>query len=91
MAAGAIGLALVVLLCLPIPALGTVTLSGKSTPGGTADGLADGSAYVVKQGDSLASIARRINPDGNIPQLVRQMAQQIGSEHVVAGEHLILP
>ena len=91
MVGGIIGLALVTLLCLPIPALGTVTLSGKPTPGGTADGLADGSAYVVQQGDTLASIAHRINPNGNTAQLANQMAEQVGSRHVVAGERLILP
>ena len=84
-------LLLVGLLSLPIPVLGGVTVSGKATPGGTAAGLADGSLYVVQQGDTLTSIAQRINPDGNITKMVNQMASQLGSHDIVAGEHLILP
>lgn len=79
------------LLSLPIPVLGGVTLSGKATPSGSPAGLADGSLYVVQQGDTLTSIAQHINPDGNIASLVHQMAAQVGSRYVVAGEHLILP
>ncbi len=82
---------LVGLLSLPIPVLGGVTLSGKATPGGNAAGLVDGSVYVVQQGDTLSSIAQRINPGGNTAALVAQMAEQVGSPNIVAGEHLILP
>jgi hypothetical protein len=88
---GLIGLALAVLLVLPLPALGTVTLSGKPTPGGTSAGLQDGSVYVVQGGDTLGSIARQLKPSGDIAPLIAEMVAQTGSSHVVAGEHLILP
>jgi LysM domain len=86
LAAGVVVLAL----ALPIRALGTVTVSGQQTPGGTTAGLADGSPYVVQPGDTLASIANRINP-ADATQLVRQMANEVGSHTIVPGEHLILP
>jgi hypothetical protein len=85
-----VGLIVVVGLCLPLKALGTVTVSGQATPGGAPAGLADGSIYVVQRGDSLASIAQRINP-ARQTQLVEQMIKELGSSTVVAGEHLVLP
>ena len=84
------GSAVAVLLALPLSSIGTVTLSGQSTPGGAPSGLADGSIYVVHEGDTLASIAHRINPalEG---ALSAQMAKAIGSSTIVPGEQIQLP
>jgi hypothetical protein len=89
-----VGIALcvvVVMLALPLRALGTVTVSGQQTPGGTPAGLLDGSVYVVQPGDTLASIAERINPDANQGALVSVMARELGSRVIVPGEHVVLP
>jgi LysM repeat protein len=82
---------LVVLLVLPLRALGTVTVSGQPTPGGTPAGLMDGSVYVVQPGDTLSSIAHRINPSGDQRAMAAQMASEVGSSVVVPGEHVVLP
>jgi len=84
-------LGFVVLLALPLRALGTVTVSGQQTPGGTPAGLMDGSSYVVQPGDTLASIALQLNPTGDQRALVAAMASEIGSHVVVPGEHVVLP
>jgi hypothetical protein len=79
------------LLVLPLRALGTVTVSGQQTPGGTPAGLMDGFTYVVQPGDSLASIAHRINSSGDQAAMIAAMAKEVGSTVVVPGEHLVLP
>ena len=83
--------ALVVVLALPLTATGTVTVSGQATPGGTPAGLMDGTVYAVQPGDTLASIAHRINPAADQRALVAQMAREVGSSVVVSGEHVLLP
>ena len=84
-------LVVVVALALPTRALGTVTISGQQTPGGTPAGLMDGTVYVVQQGDSLASIAHQLNPAGDQRALIRAMVSELGSNQLVAGEHVLLP
>jgi hypothetical protein len=89
-AVATLALATIVVLALPLATLGTVTVSGQATPGGSPAGLVDGSVYVAQPGDTLASIAQRINP-ARATQLVAQMRNQVGSSTIVAGEHLVLP
>ena len=89
-----VGMALLgfcVLMALPLRALGTVTVSGQQTPGGTPGGLMDGTPYVVQAGDSIPSIARQLSPSGNQAALVSAIQREVGSSVVVPGEHLILP
>jgi hypothetical protein len=70
-------------LAVPVSALaGTVPSAGSLTPGAT---------YVVRSGDTLRSIAERLEPTSNPSQFIGQMARQTGSDTVVAGEHIILP
>jgi hypothetical protein len=83
-------LAALVLLALPIRALGAVTLAGQATPGGVPAGLAPGSTYVVQAGDTIASLARRINP-GDAAQLDRSLVAEVGSSTLVPGEHVVVP
>lgn len=80
----------VVLLVLPIRALGAVTVSGQQTPSGVPGGLADGLRYVVQPGDTLRSIAMRINP-GNVAHLEHELAASLGSATVVPGERVTIP
>jgi len=88
----AVALAVVIVaLALPTRALGTVTISGQQTPGGTPAGLMDGTVYVVQQGDSLASIAHQLNSAGDQQALIKAMVSELGSNRVVAGEHVLLP
>lgn len=53
--------------------------------------VAAGSTYVVRPGDTLWSIAERLDPTGNPVALVQRMAAETGSSTVVVGEHIVLP
>ncbi len=75
-------LALLVLLMLPIRALGGRPLAGAAP-------LA-GQEYVVKSGDTLASIAGRAD-SVNVAGMTQRLADEIGSTVVVPGEHLFIP
>ena len=79
---GVVVVVLLVLLMLPIRALGGRTIAG-SAP-------AAGQEYVVRSGDTLASIAARVG-GGNVAGLERQLAGEAGSTVLVPGEHLLIP
>jgi hypothetical protein len=53
--------------------------------------LAPGSTYVVQPGDTLWSIATRLDPTGDPRSIVGRLAAETGSETVVVGEHIALP
>jgi hypothetical protein len=73
---------LLVLLMLPVTALGGKTV---------ADGAPTaGQKYVVRSGDTLASIASRVG-GGNVAGIERQLASETGSTVLVPGEHLLIP
>jgi Tfp pilus assembly protein FimV len=73
---------LLVLLALPIRALGGSTLA-QAAP-------AEGQEYVVKVGDTLASIAAQADP-GHASVLAARLASEVGSTVVVPGEHVFIP
>ncbi|HEX4126484.1 MAG TPA: LysM domain-containing protein [Acidimicrobiales bacterium] len=73
---------LLVLLALPIRAFGGSTLA-QAAP-------AQGQEYIVKAGDTLASIANRADP-GHAASLVGQLARETGTGSVVPGEHIFIP
>ncbi len=75
-------LALLVLLALPLRPLGGSTLA-QAAP-------AHGQEYVVKAGDTLASIAHRADP-GHAAALAGRLAQETGSSVLVPGEHVFIP
>jgi hypothetical protein len=79
---GAVVLVLLVLLMLPIRALGGQTLA--------ASGPVAGQMYVVRSGDTLASIATRVDP-GNVAGTEQRLAEEAGSSALVPGEHLLIP
>ncbi len=50
-----------------------------------------GSTYVVEPGDSLWSIAERVDPSGDPRPLVSEMASKLGTYTVVPGEQITIP
>ncbi len=73
---------LLVLLALPIRQLGGSTLAQA--------GPAPGQVYVVKAGDTLATIAARADRS-DAASLTSQLAREVGSSVVVPGEHILIP
>jgi hypothetical protein len=77
-------------LSLPLSALGGRPVSsgppplGASRPGHTV-------VYTVRPGDTLWSIASRMDPDGDPRPLVAELTEQLGATRVVPGERLVLP
>jgi hypothetical protein len=49
-----------------------------------------GQVYVVRAGDTLASIAAQANPAG-AGMLTQELANEVGSSVVVPGEHVFIP
>ena len=78
----AVVLGLLVLLALPIRALGGSTLA-QVPP-------SKGQVYVVKAGDTLASIAAQADP-GRAGTLTQTLVREVGSTIVVPGEHVYIP
>jgi hypothetical protein len=79
---GLIVVGLLILLMLPITALGGKTIGGAAPTAGQ--------EYVVRSGDTLASIASRVG-GGNTAGIERQLASEAGSTVLVPGEHLLIP
>jgi hypothetical protein len=79
---GAVLAILLVLLALPIRALGGSTLA-QAAP-------AQGQEYIVKAGDTLATIANRADP-AHASSLTAQLARETGTSSVVPGEHIFIP
>ncbi len=77
------------LLALALPLSGT---GGHSHPTGStrAEPVAPG-VYAVQPGDTLWTIAARLDPSADPRPLVVQLAAQTGSETVVPGEKIDLP
>ncbi len=77
------------LIALALPLSGT---GGYSHPAGSA--LAENRGpvvYTVQPGDSLWSIAERLDPTADPRPLVARLASQTGSESVRPGERIVLP
>jgi hypothetical protein len=74
--------ALLVLLALPIRSFGGSTLAQA--------GPAQGQEYIVKAGDTLASIATRADP-AHAASLNGQLVRETGTDLVVPGEHIFIP
>jgi hypothetical protein len=82
MVVGAVTAVLLVLLALPVRSLGGSTLA-EAAP-------AQGQDYIVKAGDTLASIATRADPSHAVA-LTGRLAREVGSNVVVPGEHVFIP
>lgn len=77
---------LVVGLALPLGGSG-----GGSHPSGPALAETPGHAYTVQPGDTLWSIAQRVDPTGDPRPLVSQMQAETGSTTVTPGQHITIP
>ena len=79
---GAVVVVLLVLLMLPIRTLGGKTVADS--------GPIAGQPYVVRSGDTLASIATRVS-GGDVAGTEQRLADEVGSTVLVPGEHLLIP
>jgi hypothetical protein len=78
------------ILALPGVAFGGVSSSGFSSDFNNNAALAPGMVYVVQSGDSINSIASKMNPAD--PSTARaQLVHELDSTVVVRGEHVLIP
>jgi hypothetical protein len=78
------------ILALPGVAFGGVSSSGLSSDFNNNAALAPGMVYVVQSGDSINSIASKMNPAD--PSTARaQLVHELDSTVVVRGEHVLIP
>lgn len=89
-ALAAVVLASLGLLAWPGHAFGGTNGVGLSTDLATGSTLSSGMVYVVQSGDSVASIARMLNPV-NPSMADRALVAELRSSVVVAGEHVLVP
>ena len=79
---GAVAVVLLVLLVLPIRAMGGKTIAGA--------GPTAGQEYVVRSGDTLASLATEVDRN-NVAGVEKRLVSETGSSVLVPGEHLLIP
>jgi hypothetical protein len=79
-----------VLLAVPGHAFGGVTNVGVASDEATSSLLAPGMVYVVGAGDTLSSIATKINP-WSPKNAERALTKELGSSVVIPGEHVLIP
>jgi len=87
---GAVVAALLTLLALPWGGTGgrSLATSGAALVG---DRIVHHADYVVQPGDSLWSIAGRLDPGRDLRPVVARLATEAGGDTVVPGQHLVLP
>jgi hypothetical protein len=84
-----LAVAVLCILGLALPLGGT---GGRShAPGSASAGTLHPVEYTVQPGDSLWSIAARVDPSGDPRPLVAEMASQLGSDTVQPGERITVP
>lgn len=89
----AVALLLVVAVVAALLLLASAVLAG-SAGGGTpttAAGTASAEVHVVQPGETLWSIARQLDPSGDVRLTVDRLAALNGSAPLVAGQRLALP
>jgi hypothetical protein len=90
LALGVLTLGLLAGLALPVSALGGSAPDSAATALAGAADAGSGVVYVVQPGDTLGSIAARVDP-GDPGHMAIVLARETGSATVVPGEHLTLP
>ena len=87
---GAVAAGLLAALALPWSGTGGHPLA---TPGPALAGdvVAPHARYVVQPGDTLWSIAERLDPTGDPRPVVDRLAAEVGSDTVIPGERIALP
>jgi LysM domain len=83
----AVIVALSVALALPLSGTGGRSHATGSAPAGNGHPV----EYTVRPGDTLWSIAERVEPTGDPRPLVEKLAAQTGSDTVEPGERIVLP
>ncbi len=83
----AIIVTLAVALALPLSGTGGRSHTTGSAPAGNGHRV----EYTVRRGDTLWSIAERVDPSGDPRPLVDELAAQTGSDTVVPGQRIALP
>ncbi len=83
-------LATITALCGPGHAFGGTTATGLPIQMETGSQLASGQVYVVQAGDTLSSIAEKVNPL-NPHRAFVVLRSQIRSSVVLTGEHILIP
>ncbi len=78
----AVVVVLLVLLALPIRSIGGKTIAGA--------GPTAGQEYVVRNGDTLASLAAQVDRN-NVAGVEKKLMNETGSSVLVPGEHLLIP
>ena len=63
--------------------------AGQARPAG--DAPAGASVVIVQPGDTLWSLAREVQPDGDIRPLVAQLSRAHGGSSLRAGERIVVP
>jgi nucleoid-associated protein YgaU len=63
--------------------------SGSASSGSSTSG--SGTVVIVQPGDTLWSLAREVQPDGDVRPLVAQLARTHGGSSVRAGDRIVLP
>jgi hypothetical protein len=79
--------ALLIVLALPLSGTGGHSHATGSALAGNVGPV----AYTVQPGDTLWTIAERVDPSADPRPLVAKLAAQTGSDTVVPGEHITLP
>jgi nucleoid-associated protein YgaU len=87
---GVVAVGLLLALAVPWSSRGSAGLASPDpTPAGST--LSAHSAYVVHPGDTLWSIAERLDPQGDPRPVMNALARQVGGDTVRPGEKLLLP
>jgi nucleoid-associated protein YgaU len=85
---GLVAVAAVIALAVPWGTRADHALAAPARAGAT---LSPHSVYVVQPGDTLWSIAQRINPQGDPRALMTPLSEQVGGDGIRPGERLLLP
>lgn len=89
LALGVLVVGLLVALAFPVSALGGRPVPATPTAGAAA--THGGTVYVVQPGDTLWSIASRIDGGGNPRPVAEALAARLGTTTVVPGQRIVLP
>lgn len=90
LAAGLVLVSAIAVLAVPGHTFGATDGAGLSNDLAGSSVLASGMDYVVQPGDTVATIARAMNPVD--PALARRLlVRELGSSVVVPGEHVLVP
>lgn len=79
-----------VILAWPGHAFGGVTGTGVSADTSIHAALSSGMVYVIQDGDSLTSVAKKIDP-AHVATVRDALVHELGSRFVVPGEHVLIP